>query len=61
VQKGLGVAWLPWSLAAGACQQKKIVPLAGKALEIAFEVRMVRAKRRLSPLAEGLWEAVIPA
>jgi hypothetical protein len=37
------------------------VPLAGKALEIAFEVRMVRAKRRLSPLAEGLWEAVIPA
>jgi DNA-binding transcriptional LysR family regulator len=61
VQKGLGVAWLPWSLAAGACQQKKIVPLAGKALEIAFEVRMVRAKRRLSPLAEGLWDAVIPA
>lgn len=61
VQKGLGVAWLPWSLAVGACQQKKIVPLAGKAMEIAFEVRMVRAKRRLSPLAERLWEAVVPA
>ncbi len=60
VQKGLGVAWLPWSLAVGACQQKTIVPLAGKAMEIAFEVRMVRAKRRLSPLAERLWEAVVP-
>jgi DNA-binding transcriptional LysR family regulator len=60
VLKGLGVAWLPWSLAVGACKDKKIAPLAGKALEIAFEVRMVRAKRRLSPLAETLWEAVIP-
>lgn len=58
--KGLGVAWLPWSLAAGACQHKRLVPLAGKAMEIAFEVRMVRAKRRLSPLAERLWEAVVP-
>lgn len=61
VQKGIGVAWLPWSLAAGACRQKNIVPLAGKAMEIAFEVRMVRSKRRLSPLAERLWEAVVPA
>ncbi|MDN4589950.1 LysR family transcriptional regulator [Xenophilus aerolatus] len=60
VQKGLGVAWLPWSLAVGACQQKKIVPLGGKAMEIGFEVRMVRDKRRLSPLAERLWEAVVP-
>ncbi|MFZ4289034.1 LysR family transcriptional regulator [Variovorax sp. HJSM1_2] len=60
VLKGLGVAWLPWSLAVGACKDRKIAALPGKALEIAFEVRMVRAKRRLSPLAETLWDAVIP-
>jgi DNA-binding transcriptional LysR family regulator len=60
VLKGLGVAWLPWSLAAGACKAGKIAPLAGKPLEIAFEVCMVRAKRRLSPLAETLWETVGP-
>ena len=58
VLKGLGVAWLPWSLALGASKAGKIVPLPGKALEIAFEVRMLRTKRRLSPLAETLWESV---
>ncbi|QHE88170.1 LysR family transcriptional regulator [Hydrogenophaga sp. BPS33] len=57
VLKGLGVAWLPWSLAVGAHREGKLAPLAGKALEIAFEVRMVRTKRRLSPLAESLWDA----
>ncbi len=59
VLKGLGVAWLPLSLAMGARKEGKIAQLGGKALEIAFEIRMVRAKRRLSPLAESLWEAVV--
>ena len=58
--KGLGVAWLPWSLAAGACKAKQLAPVGSKALEIAFEVRMVRAKRRLSPAAEAFWQAVDP-
>lgn len=61
VLKGLGVAWLPWSLAVGASKEGKLAPLAGKALEIAFEIRMVRTKRRLSPLAETLWEVSTPA
>lgn len=56
VLKGLGVAWLPWSLAVGAYREGKLAPLAGKAMEVAFEVRMVRTKRRLSPLAETLWD-----
>lgn len=58
--KGLGVAWLPWSLAVGACKARQLAPVGGKALEIAFEVRMVRAKRRLSPAAESFWQAVDP-
>ncbi len=56
--KGLGVAWLPWSLAVGAHKARQLATVGGKALQIAFEVRMVRPKRRLSPVAESLWDAV---
>ncbi|MCC2635728.1 MAG: transcriptional regulator, LysR family [Ramlibacter sp.] len=59
--KGLGVAWLPWSLAVGACKARQLAPVGGKALEIAFEVRMVRAKRALSPAAESVWQTIDPA
>ncbi|MEP6722161.1 MAG: LysR family transcriptional regulator [Variovorax sp.] len=59
--KGLGVAWLPWSLAAGACKARQLAPVGSKALEVGFEVRMVRTKRRLSPLAEALWLTVDPS
>ena len=58
--KGLGVAWLPWSLAAGACKAKQLAPVGSKVLEVGFEVRMVRAKRRLSPAAESFWQTVDP-
>jgi DNA-binding transcriptional LysR family regulator len=56
--KGLGVAWLPWSLAVGAHRARQLATLGGKALQIDFEVRMVRPKKRLSPVAESLWESV---
>lgn len=59
--KGLGIAWLPWSLAGGACRARQLAPVAGKSMEIGFEIRMVRPKRRLSPLAERLWLLVDPA
>lgn len=58
--KGLGVAWLPWSLAAGACKAGQLVTVGDAALDVAFEVRMVRPKRRLSALAEDLWQATLP-
>lgn len=58
--KGLGVAWLPWSLAAGACKARQLAPLGPKALVIGFEIRIVRAKRKLSPAAETFWQAVDP-
>ena len=56
--KGLGVAWLPWSLAVGAHRARQLATLGGKALQIDLEVRMVRPKKRLSPVAESLWDAV---
>ena len=47
-------------LAAGACKARQLAPVGSKALEIGFEVRMVRAKRRLSPAAESFWQTVDP-
>jgi DNA-binding transcriptional LysR family regulator len=58
--KGLGVAWLPWSLAVGASKARQLAPVGSKALEIGFEVRIVRAKRRLSPAAEAFWQTEDP-
>ena len=58
--KGIGVAWLPWSLAVGAVKAGQLVAVGDKRLEIAFEVRIYRAKRRLSLLAEDIWHSFEP-
>ena len=60
VIKGLGVAWLPWSMAVGAVEAGQLVAVGDKRLEIAFEVRICRAKRRLSSLAESIWKSLEP-
>ena len=58
VQKGLGVAWLPWSMVHADCKAKRLA-LAGDArMEVRFDVRLYRPKRRLGPLAEALWKAL---
>jgi LysR family transcriptional regulator, hypochlorite-specific transcription factor HypT len=56
VLKGMGVAWLPWSLAAPQVKRKLLAPLAGKVEEIAIEVRLYRPKRTLPLLAELVWQ-----
>jgi DNA-binding transcriptional LysR family regulator len=53
--KGLGVAWLPWSMVAVAVKAGQLATVGDKRLEIRFEARMYRPKRRLSSLAENLW------
>jgi LysR family transcriptional regulator, hypochlorite-specific transcription factor HypT len=54
--KGLGIAWLPWTLVAKDCQQKRLVVLKGPAWpEFPFEVRVYRKKRKLSAIAEQIW------
>lgn len=60
VLKGLGVAWLPWSMAVSAVKAGLLVPVGDKRLEIAFEVRICRAKRKLSSLAESIWSSLLP-
>lgn len=54
--KGLGVAWLPWSMAAGAVKAGQLLAVGDPRLEIGFEVRVYRPKRRLGPLAERIWQ-----
>ena len=56
--KGLGVAWLPWSMVSGACKAGQLQVLGDAPLEVRFEVRACRAKRRLNPLAERLWQVM---
>lgn len=56
--KGLGVAWLPWSMVSGACKAGQLAALGDAHLEVRFDVRIYRAKRRMNALAEHLWQAM---
>ncbi|MFN7855947.1 MAG: LysR family transcriptional regulator [Acidovorax sp.] len=58
VQKGLGVAWLPWSMVHADCKAGRLTPAADAGMEVPFDVRLYRPKRRLGPLAEAFWKAM---
>jgi LysR family transcriptional regulator, hypochlorite-specific transcription factor HypT len=58
VQKGLGVAWLPWSMVHADCKAKRLAVAGDARMEVRFDVRLYRPKRRLGPLAEALWKAM---
>mgnify|MGYP000935170425 FL=1 len=58
VRKGLGVSWLPWSVVHADVKSGLLAPAGGKGLEVKFDVRMFRPKRRLSGLAESLWSTI---
>lgn len=55
--KGMGVCWLPWSLAAGACRQGLLEICWDRSMVIPFEVRLVRRRSRLPTVAEKIWLA----
>ena len=55
--RGLGVAWLPWSMAAGDCRHGNLVRLGQRSDEILFEVRLYRARARQAEIVEAAWEA----
>lgn len=56
--RGLGVAWLPWSTVSGVCQSGQLAVLGDGHLDVRFDVRVYRAKRRMNTLAEQLWQAM---
>lgn len=59
VLKGLGVAWLPWSMAQGQCKVGRMALAGGPKMEVRFEVRLNRPKRRLHALAEAVWASAL--
>lgn len=58
VHQGLGVCWLPWSMVAADCEAGRLAPAGDACLDVGFDVRLYRPKRRLAPLAERLWSAM---
>jgi DNA-binding transcriptional LysR family regulator len=57
VLKGLGVAWLPWSMVHADCKSGQLAMAGDRRMEVRFDVRLYRPKRRLGPLAEQVWAA----
>lgn len=57
VRKGLGVAWLPWSMVHADCKGGELTVAGDRRMEVRFDVRLYRPKRRLGPLAEQVWAA----
>ena len=57
VAKGMGIAWLPWSMVAADCQRKLLVPLGRRSDEVHFQVRLYRPRARQSALVESVWQA----
>jgi LysR family transcriptional regulator, hypochlorite-specific transcription factor HypT len=55
VERGLGFAWLPWSLVAPACRRGTLVAIGGRAEQIPFDVRLYRPKARLAEGLEAVW------
>lgn len=60
VHKGLGVAWLPWSMVHVDCKAGRLALAGDRPMEIRFDVRLYRPKRRLPPAAEEFWNRVTP-
>ena len=57
---GLGMAWLPRSLAAGPIQSGQLSVIGDAMLGIDFEARLYRSKQPLSLLAEEVWKLAQP-
>jgi LysR family transcriptional regulator, hypochlorite-specific transcription factor HypT len=56
--KGIGIAWLPWTLVAKDCEQKRLTLLKDPTWpSFPFEVRVYRKKKRLSDLVEKVWNS----
>ncbi|GKS76446.1 LysR family transcriptional regulator [Acidovorax sp. SUPP950] len=58
VHKGLGVAWLPWSMVHADCKAGRLAKAGDRSMEAKFDVRLYRPKRRLSTQAEAIWHAI---
>lgn len=58
VLKGIGVAWLPWSMVRADCKAGRLALAGNKSMEVHFDVWLYRPKRRLTPFAEEVWQVL---
>ena len=56
VLRGVGIAWLPWSLVARDCESGLLHDLGAGRWNIPFEVSIYRNKFKLGAAAESLWK-----
>ncbi|AOV03572.1 LysR substrate-binding domain-containing protein [Delftia tsuruhatensis] len=61
VLRGLGLAWMPWSMVRGDCQAGRLAVAGDPGLEVHFDVRLYRPKRHLGPAAEQFWSDITGA
>jgi LysR family transcriptional regulator, hypochlorite-specific transcription factor HypT len=57
VGRGLGLAWLPWSMVAPDVKRGLLVALGGRAEQVPFDVRLYRPKARQAATLEAVWAA----
>jgi DNA-binding transcriptional LysR family regulator len=57
VLKGLGIAWLPWSMVQADCKAARMALAGDRRAAVGFEVRLYRPKRRLHALGEAVWRS----
>jgi LysR family transcriptional regulator, hypochlorite-specific transcription factor HypT len=53
--KGLGIAWLPWSLVVADHKQQRLQIVGENQWQIPFDIRIYRKRQRLSDIAEKIW------
>ena len=58
VLKGLGVAWMPWSMVQRDCQAGRLAIAGDSSLNVHFDIRLYRPKRHLGTAAEQFWSDI---
>ena len=61
VLKGLGVAWMPWSMVQRDCQAGRLAIAGDSSLNVHFDIRLYRPKRHLGTVAEQFWNDITSA
>ena len=61
VLKGLGVAWMPWSMVQRDCQAGRLAIAGDSSLNVHFDIRLYRPKRHLGTAAEQFWNDITSA
>jgi DNA-binding transcriptional LysR family regulator len=57
VLRGIGFAWLPWSMVRHDCKAGFLTVLGRRSDEVHLEVRLYRARAKQPPLVEAVWAA----